>query len=157
VRERRAGIITLLRLPISVAAIILISSGVMAGNLRPQDSGVSQGIQISNAAGAPLVVTKVMMEKKLQPDPLSATGTSPVISISLHNTTKERISAFLLTLNIASKFSTSFEPRVEIGPNGVYTLDATVPAGNPQDVVVKVAGVRFKNGSSWGSLSSPIR
>jgi hypothetical protein len=106
-------------------------------------------IKIDNPTDAPLVIREVRVKRA---GGASAKG-SAMISVTVANTTSQRITSFGLALVRNSRERAYTERSEVIGPNGTYSFDALALSGKTSGLMAKIKGVRFADGSEWGEFS----
>jgi len=105
--------------------------------------------KFENPADAPLIIREVKVKR--------ASGTNAndaaTISVTVSNTTQRRITSFGLVFVKKSKERAYTERSEVIEPNGTYSFDALTLSGKTSNLLAKIKGVRFADGSKWGEFS----
>lgn len=174
VKERRhigVAVVMGALIALSVAALLFNFSGTLAQSIHPaQDvsheparatrqldqKGVEtmgqasdSQIKFENPADAPLIIREVKVKRA---SGANATDSS-TISVTVVNTTSRQIASFGLVFVQGSKEKAYTERSEVIEPNGTYGFDALTLAGKTSELVAKIKGVRFADGSKWGEFS----
>jgi hypothetical protein len=108
-------------------------------------------IKFENPAGAPLVIREVKVKTARGANP----DGSSLVNVTVANTTNRRIKSFGLVFVRESKEMAYTERKEVIGANGTFSFDALTLSGNTSDLVAKIKGVRFADGSKWGDFTPP--
>lgn len=135
------------------------------GPLQDDESAAYIPARFNNPPGAPIMITEARTRLGIRPEDSYAarpfaggTGEMTYLPILvLANTTGQRITGVKLRFKADRESHAVTFAKGAIEPHGSYTFRSkTIITGSATDMRVQVLGVRFEDGSVWGSLDSTI-
>ncbi len=115
-------------------------------------------VEVRNAEGAPLVVTKVKAQVTEQNGAQGAGGKEiTFIDIMVSNTTSRRIVRYAFTIKTPKRVTVYSEQVEAIAPQGADSIGPLVLTSDTKDMLVEVVGVQFEDGTVWGMFTPPAR